>query len=429
MFTEYINKGVEIINVYANSYLIPLMLVIFVVAIVIRLIVYITIKSENAFASEFEKRVHKYLGDPNYEERTDNFHALVKTLLKRTYEEYYNIKRKFRRRRFDQITCLSERIFLVPEGTERIISDTLSQTVYLRKDGRPPNFLEISKWVFESNPVFNRVLGIFPMGVSNDMLNILPGLFVIGGIFGTFVGVMQALPMLSEMDITKVDTTKAIMDAFLIKMAFSMGTSIVGIIFSVAMTVTNAIMNPETIYYSMVTKFTSSLEFLWNDTTMNYSTQNMEVKDRRAVLFSNAVSNTSSNTEVSSTAECTKKLVEDFKEKFNDIAPNDSPKESNVEEELYVGEIESLGVDPEEFSKASSEIDESVNETSNESKLAVLKHRLDVLDLYLNEFENKYKNGEMNEEMLKEEREKTLAEKEKIQNEIAELEIKTQKVA
>src|SRR5690606_27772164 len=129
------------------------------------------------------------------------------------------------------------------EGAKRLITDTLSQTKYLHKGGKEPKFLDISRWVFESNPVFNRVVGVFPTGVFHDILNIFPGLFVIGGIFGTFLGVMQALPMLSEMDITNVESTKAIMDSFLLKMAFSMGTSVVGIILSVAMTMLNALLN------------------------------------------------------------------------------------------------------------------------------------------------------------------------------------------
>lgn len=266
--------------------LLPCLVGSFLIAAFLRTIIYFTVRCEYKFATEFEKRVHRYLAHEGPQEPIHSFHQLVKKILETTYYEIFELKKKYRRRRFDNVTTLTDRMFLIQEGVARLIKDALSQTQYLKKGDKTPRFLDISKYVFGANPVFNRVLGILPMGVFNDILNILPGIFVIGGIFGNFLGVMQALPQLSNMDITNVDATKKVMDAFLLHVAFSMGTSIVGIGFSVIMTILNAAMNPEGTYLSMVNKFTSSMEFLWNDTDNNEMAGDENV-DRRTVAFAN----------------------------------------------------------------------------------------------------------------------------------------------
>jgi hypothetical protein len=63
---------------------------------------------------------------------------------------------------------------------------------------------------------------------------LLPGLFVIGGILGTFFGIVNGLPKLAEMKLDDITTTKNIMDNFLTEISGAMISSITGIIFSVA---------------------------------------------------------------------------------------------------------------------------------------------------------------------------------------------------
>lgn len=290
MINEIMNQIIQHIVVYSNLFLLPLMCVGFGLGAFFRWVIYFTVRCEYRFACEFEKRVHKQLAHEEGSFKITSFHMLTKKILENTYYEHFELKRKFHRRRFDQVTSITDRFFLIREGAARLIKDTLSQTQYLRKDGKHPKFVEISKFVFNSNPVFNRVLGALPMGLFHDLVNILPGLFVIGGIFGTFNGVMQALPQLGHMDISNVEATKKVMDTFLLNIAFSMGTSILGIAFSVAMTVLNSTMSPDSLFINAVNKFTSSLEFLWNETATNDLARDElrfpgEKPDRRAYGF------------------------------------------------------------------------------------------------------------------------------------------------
>jgi hypothetical protein len=438
IMNEYINRGVDLVVYLGNTALMPLMCVVSLAALTVRLIIYLTVKAESAFAMEFEKRVHKYLADPSYEPNLSSFHELTKRLLERTYEEHYNLRRKYRRRRFDQITSITDRIFLIVEGASRLIADTLSQTKYLRKDGQPPRFIDIAKFVFESNPVFNRVLGLFPLGMFNDILNILPGLFVVGGIFGTFLGVMGALPELSHIDINDVVKTKSIMDKFLLSMAFSMGTSIVGIVFSVALTILNAMLNPEGIYYSMVNKFTSALEFLWNDTTNNdvvdmtaYST------DRRAVSFSNKAFGERKDDKKPELEEAPALPMKGEQEPAPP-AEEAAPRVPDAEvSRPIVADVsfEDLGEVLQKMDETLTTIEEGVGEletelsadaesssASDEDRLAVLRHRLQVLDTYLRKADEDRETGLMSEEMWKDETEAYREERQSVEAQIQSLE-------
>src|SRR5262249_11360274 len=110
----------------------------------------------------------------------------------------------------------------------------------------------------------NRLFGVLPAIAVNDFLNVLPGLFVIGGIFGTFLGVMKGLPELSAMDLNDPEKTKLIMDHFLVEISLSMGASITGIFLSVLMTIINTSMSPERLFEDIVDRFENSLDLLWN---------------------------------------------------------------------------------------------------------------------------------------------------------------------
>ncbi len=135
---------------------------------------------------------------------------------------------------------------------------------FVKYDGTRPPLIDIVKSIFANNPCFTRVFGIIPVGAFNDMLDIIPGLFIVGGIFGTFLGIMQALPELGAMDIRDPESTKLVMDTFLAKIAFSMSTSTVGIMLSVATTIYNNFLSPERLFTKIVERFERNLYRVWS---------------------------------------------------------------------------------------------------------------------------------------------------------------------
>ncbi len=248
--------------VFTKSFIMPTMFLVFGLSLVLRALIYYTVKREEHFAKEFEKRVNQYLEvDEVHESRS--FFMTCKKLLEKTYYEMFEIRAMMKRRKADHIMEPSDRIFLVQQGMAYLVRDCLKEFKYVKYDGIRPPLVEMVKGVFANNPCFTRVFGVLPVGPFNDMLNIIPGLFIVGGIFGTFLGIMQALPELGAMDIRDPESTKLVMDTFLAKIAFSMSTSTVGIMLSVAMTVYNNFLSPERLFVKIVDRFERSLFRLW----------------------------------------------------------------------------------------------------------------------------------------------------------------------
>ena len=167
------------------------------------------------------------------------------------------------RRRPDKFMLISDRVFLIKQGCACLVKDILKQLKFLKWTEDTPKLLNITKATFHHNPCFNRVFGVFPIAALNDFLTILPGLFVVAGILGTFLGIKGGLGSLGGMNLSDLETTKNVMDTFLHEIAFAMASSIVGITFSLTLHIWNTFLSPDRVYVSMIDRFESSLDLLW----------------------------------------------------------------------------------------------------------------------------------------------------------------------
>lgn len=249
---------------FANDLLMPVMVLAFFGAVALRVLMHMTIRREEWFAKAFQKRVYDYLRVNKGNLKHTSFYVTTKMLLEKTYYELFIMRAVLKRRDPDVIMDKADRIFLVQPGCARIVRDTLKHIQFFRYDIHRPKTRDVAIQIFETNPQFNNILGYIPMGTFNDILNILPGIFIVGGIFGTFLGIMAALPELGAMDLADIEKTKQVMDNFLVKMSYSMITSILGIILNVTMTMMNAFMNPNKTFISMVERFDDALDTLWS---------------------------------------------------------------------------------------------------------------------------------------------------------------------
>lgn len=269
MVSHYVQVFLDWMVTFATDLLIPIMMLTFFAGIALRGLIYYTIKREEWFAKEFDRRVDHHLEVPNVKDHL-SFFVTTKRLLEKTYYEMFEVRALMKRRKPDAVMHWSDRVFLVKQGTAWMVKDLLKHLRHLRytKESRP-KLMQISKNSFQRNPCFSRVFGILPASVFNDFLNILPGMFIVGGIFGTFLGIMKALPDLGTMDLNDVEGTKLIMDQFLLKVSFSMSTSLVGILLSVISSFVNTFFSPEKTFVETVDRLESSLDKLWNISTNN----------------------------------------------------------------------------------------------------------------------------------------------------------------
>jgi hypothetical protein len=261
---------IERILSYANDYLIHFMCGVFVAGVMTKFCMWFLKKSQLSFAKQFEKKIYTFLIEKEkttaeLEMSKGNFVAVTREIMQVAYHELYEMKVAKMRRKLDYVTALSDRLFLLIEGAKRLNSDVALQLRYSEHTETVPDFEHITGYVTKANPAYNRLFGVFSVKRLNSLLALLPGLFVIGGIFGTFVGIMQGLPELSNMDLTSAEMTKKTMDTFLMNIAYSMNTSLVGIILCVAMNVLNSVFDDEDIEEEFAEKLKSCLVLTWQE--------------------------------------------------------------------------------------------------------------------------------------------------------------------
>lgn len=237
---------------------------VFCVGVFFRLMIWYTVKRHEWFSREFEKRVSYFMETEKPNERNNvSFYVLAKKMLERTYYESFEIRDRMLRRRTDKVMRWSDRIFLVKQGCAWLVKDILKQLKFLKFTEETPKLLNITKATFHHNPCFNRVFGVLPISSLNDIVAILPGLFVVAGILGTFVGIAKGLPELGGMNLQDTETSKNVMDRFLFEISFAMMSSIAGIAFSLVFNLINTIFSPDRVFVSMIDRFESSLDLLW----------------------------------------------------------------------------------------------------------------------------------------------------------------------
>lgn len=270
------NSGQMMANLFNNvsHYVVPAMLVMFVTAMFMRLSLYWVIRAKLRFAREFAVRLHFYLRAVAVGEapRVGSFSRLIRALLEKTYLECFEINDRYKLRSLDKVETLADRLFMLHAALQRFVEELVVQLGYLKKSversGRN-DFQDIVRSSFDTNPYFSRVFGVLPVSTINELLATLPGLFLVLGIFGTFLGIAAGLPELGNMDLANIDNTKKVMDGFLLHISAAMVKSIIGIGLSAMMGVFNTLFAVETTYYTAITRLSDSLSLAWQETDVN----------------------------------------------------------------------------------------------------------------------------------------------------------------
>ncbi len=280
---------------FSNNLLMPIMIFTIFTGVIFRYLSYWTLKREEWFTKAFSKRAEDYVENHEELRHFRSFFVMTKYLLEKTYYELFIVRSIHSRRSADNIMAMSDRIFLIQQGCARIVKDTERQTKFFRYDIHRPKMIETSKIIFQNNPCFNKIFGVIPITTINDIVAMLPGMVIIMGIFGTFVGIMDALPKVSGMDLADAESSKKVMDAFLFTIAHSMKSSILGIFLSVMMSIVNSLFNPYRVFVGVVEKYENTLDMLWNACNNNSLPKDLpkfnEHRDPIEALQSEAIAN------------------------------------------------------------------------------------------------------------------------------------------
>lgn len=127
----------------------------------------------------------------------------------------------------------------------------------------PPNFTELTHRIMGQDKRWTKLFSYIPIEGVSRMIDILPGLFVVLGVFGTFIGISMALPEIARIDFNDLEASGVILNKFVLNTTYAMKTSIAGIFFSLVLTVLNTLFPIKDKRNWTFKKVESSLEMLW----------------------------------------------------------------------------------------------------------------------------------------------------------------------
>lgn len=126
-----------------------------------------------------------------------------------------------------------------------------------------PDFVQLTDRVMNDDENWSKIFGIIPIDGVTRILDVLPTMFIVLGVFGTFIGISQALPEIAKIDFANLETSGQTLSNFVISVTFAMNTSIVGIFFSITLTLLNTLFPIEGTRERTFEKVENSIQVLW----------------------------------------------------------------------------------------------------------------------------------------------------------------------
>lgn len=126
------------------------------------------------------------------------------------------------------------------ESKHALISNMLNEKSVFESNF-PPNYMELTHRVLDRDKNWVKLFGVIPIEGLSRFIDILPGIFVILGILGTFIGISLALPAIASINFDNLSDSSNILSRFVNSVTLSMSTSIIGIVCSLAMTLLNTL--------------------------------------------------------------------------------------------------------------------------------------------------------------------------------------------
>lgn len=239
--------------------LIGLMSAVCFMALCLRVIAHRANRKNQAYFNAFAHSVIKHLEEEEAKrESVEDVDVWLENMLNNVKEHLPDRSLRFQKNSDFRAESLTE----YTDGKQSVVLAIKQQSDAL-KSPYPPNFQEIADRVLHQDTKWRTILGYIPMHALSRGLDVLPNLFVVCGILGTFVGITISLPLIAAIDITKLAEAGPILNKFVSGVAFSMNTSIAGIVFSIVMTLVTALFPLDSIRDEVAKNFERCIEFMW----------------------------------------------------------------------------------------------------------------------------------------------------------------------
>lgn len=252
----------EIILHFCANYLIEFMAGLLVFGLFFRWSTYRKSLGDNSYFNSFVGEVEKALGEKETVEGqdvTEYIEELLETikgkLPSRSVRDHKAEKSKYSAR-----NVVSLREFV--SGEKGLFYSILSESSTL-KSKYPPNYNDLTERILEQDDSWSKIFGFIPIAPIARLNDVLPAIFVVMGIFGTFIGISMALPEIANIDFSNLDKSGEILTRFVLSVTFAMKTSIAGIMFSLIMTMLNTLAPVRGIRDKTFKKLANCFENVW----------------------------------------------------------------------------------------------------------------------------------------------------------------------
>jgi hypothetical protein len=269
----------DTILLYLSTYLIEIMTTMLFLGLITRWSSYKQSKNEDAFFSKFIREIEKnIIDDRNKNKKISNVDNYLENLLKKVSEKLPTRNIREKKGRIDKKEVVDKVSFKeYSKGDKNFLSSIKIESESF-KSKFPPNYNEITDRVLGSDSRWSKLYNILPMGLVSRLIDILPRIFVVFGILGTFIGISKALPVIAKVNISDMEASSDVLGVFVLNVTYAMKTSIAGILYSLIMTFLNTAAPVEGIRNSIHKKMCNCFEMIWL-TVSGKNKSNKDVKD------------------------------------------------------------------------------------------------------------------------------------------------------
>lgn len=249
---------------YSGTYLIEFMAVALVVCLFLRIITFYSNKKNDGYFSTLSREINILIEKDKEEKvQVSDIDTYLNLFLTKVSDKLPNRSLRYKNqsnRNAKDGKRISIEGYL--SGRENFVNILKSESGIFKLQ-TPPNFSELTYRILGQDQNWTNILKKIPVGGLSRIIDIMPGLFIVFGVFGTFAGISLALPEIANIDFNSIDSSGDILASFVSKTAFAMESSLAGIIFSVLMTVMNSLFPIKDVRHRIVKKVETSLQTLW----------------------------------------------------------------------------------------------------------------------------------------------------------------------
>jgi hypothetical protein len=201
---------IELVLSFFSNYLIEFMGGMLVLGLIFRFASYRSSKNDNAYYSAFTRELELNVErDKEESKEVGDVDHYISDILGRVGKKLPNRSVRFGQKSEETKEDKSDgkKVYSLRDyvsGKQGLITNIQAESSVFHHQ-TPPNFTELTHRIMSQDPDWTNIMKHFKIDGVTRMIDILPGLFIVFGVFGTFIGISMALPEIANIDFNDLD--------------------------------------------------------------------------------------------------------------------------------------------------------------------------------------------------------------------------------